>query len=228
MSEVVPADKAARSATDSVYNTLRRQIMAGTFAPGVQLKEEQIAEAMSVSRTPVRTALQRLVGDGLLRSATNRGVFVAEWTRWDIEDVFELRLALEPLAAGLAAERASEDQIAAMTALTDTMDRLSGAAFRDHLQDIQDANHAFHNLVIEAAGSPRLMNFALTLTGMPMIVGTFHFYDQADMRGSVQHHREIIAAIKGRDRNFASQVMAVHLRVTHEIFKRNRTDDSPK
>ncbi|GGE40588.1 GntR family transcriptional regulator [Agaricicola taiwanensis] len=211
------------SATDHVYDTLRRQIMAGRYAPGVQLKEEQIAESLSVSRTPVRAALQRLVGDGLLRSATNRGVFVAEWTRWDIEDVFELRLALEPLAAGLAAQRATEEQIAEMTALTDRMDDLADETFRERLQDIQNANHAFHDLVIQAAGSPRLAQFALSLTGMPMIVGTFHFYDYMDMRGSVQHHRELIEAIKAKDRYFAAQVMAVHLRVTHEIFKKNQT-----
>src|ERR1700748_672830 len=99
------------NATDSTYASIRRAIMAGRAAPGTYLKEKHPAEIMGVSRTPVRAALQRLVGDQLLRSEANRGVFVAEWTSRDIQEVFELRLLLEPYAAGLAALHATPAQI---------------------------------------------------------------------------------------------------------------------
>ena len=211
----------AANATDTIYATLRREIMSGRHAPGDQLKEERIAETMAVSRTPVRAALQRLVGDGLLRSETNRGVFVAAWTRWDIEDVFDLRLVLEPHAAGLAALRATPDEVTALLASTDRMDD-AAAHFRDNLQDIQQANQAFHEQLVVSAGSPRLHGFLANLVAMPMIAGSFYFYTAEEVQNSIRHHREIIAAIKAKDRSFAAQIMAVHLHVTHGIFRRNQ------
>jgi len=210
------------NATDSTYASIRRAIMAGRYPPGTQLKEEHLAETMGVSRTPVRAALQRLVGDQLLRSENHRGVFVAEWTGRDIQDVFELRLLLEPHAAGLAAVRANERQIEGLRAHTDRMEAYTRPSFRDNLQEIQEENHAFHNLILEAAASPRLKSIAASLTDMPMIIGTFYFYSEADMQHSIQHHREVIAAIESRDRTFAQEVMSVHLRVTHRIFMQNR------
>jgi len=198
--------------------------MAGRYPPGTQLKEEHLAEVMGVSRTPVRAALQRLVSDQLLRSAANRGVFVAEWTARDIQDVFELRLLLEPHAAGLAALRATERQIEELRAHTDRMEFFTRPSFQDNLSEIQQANHVFHNLILEASASPRLKNIASPLTDMPMIIGTFYFYSEADMQNSIQHHRHLITALEARDRPFAEEMMSVHLRVTHDIFRRNRRD----
>jgi DNA-binding GntR family transcriptional regulator len=212
------------NATDSTYASIRRAIMGGRYPPGTQLKEEHLAEVMGVSRTPVRSALQRLVGDRLLRSEANRGVFVAEWTTRDVQDVFELRLLLEPHAAGLAAVRADQHQIEGLRVHTDRMEACTRPSFRDHLQEIQEQNHAFHNLILEASGSSRLKSMAAGLTDMPMIIGTFYFYSEADMQHSIQHHRELIAAIESGDRICAQEVMSIHLRVTHRIFMQNRRD----
>jgi len=220
-----PSVKHAANATNTIYAVLRRELMAGRHAPGDQLKEERIAEAMEVSRTPVRAALQRLVGDGLLRSEANRGVFVATWTRWDIEDVFDLRLVLEPHAAGLAALRSSREQRDTLIDFTGRMDAAAATDFRDKLQEIQEANQAFHETIIGAAGSPRLVGFLNSLVAMPMIAGSFYFYTEEEMQSSIRQHREIIAAIEAKDRMFAGQAMAVHLQISHMIFRRNQTAD---
>ncbi len=210
------------NATDSTYLLIRRAIMAGRYAPGTQLKEEQLADLMGVSRTPVRAALQRLIGDRLLHSQANRGVFVAEWTTRDIQDVFELRLLLEPHAAGLAAVRATEQQIEGLRTHTDRMDSSTRPSFQDNLPKIQQENHAFHSLILDASGSPRLKGMATPLIDMPVIIGTFYFYSEADMQRSIQHHRELITAIESRDRTPAQEVMKVHLRITNHIFRQNR------
>jgi DNA-binding GntR family transcriptional regulator len=214
------------NATDNTYASIRRAIMAGRYPPGTQLKEEHLAEIMGVSRTPVRAALQRLVGDRILRSEANRGVFVTEWTGRDIQEVFELRLLLEPHAAGLAAIRADQSQIDGLRFHTDRMEAHTHPSFRDKLPEIQEENHTFHNLILAAAASPRLKSMATILTDMPMIIGTFYFYSELDMRRSIQHHRELIAAIESRDRTFAQEVMSVHLRFTQKIFMRNRRDEA--
>jgi DNA-binding GntR family transcriptional regulator len=147
---------------------------------------------------------------------------VAEWTAQDIQDTFELRLLLEPHAAALAAARATENQIEGMRMHTDRMESFTCPSFHDKLPEIQRENHAFHNLILEASASPRLRSIATSLTDMPMIIGTFYFYSEEDTQRSIQHHRELITAIEARDREFAREVMSVHLRVTHGIFRRNR------
>jgi DNA-binding GntR family transcriptional regulator len=212
---------------ENIYAALRRQIMAGSFAPGAQLKEEHLAQGMGVSRTPVRAALRRLVSDGLLRAERNRGVFVAEWTSRDVEEIFELRLLLESHAAGLAALRATPDQIQKLHALTDRMAAGCHPNFRDNLLAIQEANHQFHTLIIEAAGSARLKGMAIKLAGMPMVVGTFYFYTDLDMVRSIQHHRDLTMAIETRDRELARQIMGVHIWVTHRIFMKNSETKGP-
>src|SRR3546814_15166807 len=86
------------------------RIIAGNYTGGTQLKENHIAEDIGVSRTPVRAALKKLIEDGLAVAEEGRGVFIASWTRWDIEDMFRLRIRLEPFAARLASERADRSE----------------------------------------------------------------------------------------------------------------------
>jgi DNA-binding GntR family transcriptional regulator len=102
------------------------------------------------------------------------------------------------------------------------------ANFRDNLRDIQEANQAFHEQVIAAAGSPRLSSFLSNLVAMPMIAGSFYFHTEEEMQNSLRHHREIIVAILAKDRSFAGQVMAVHLHVSHGIFRRNQATNTPE
>ena len=89
----------AAAAADKAYDTLKRRVIGGAFAPGEQLREEHIARELEISRTPVRAALKRLVDDGLATADPNRGVRVAEWTEFDIQETFDLRGLLEGYAA---------------------------------------------------------------------------------------------------------------------------------
>ena len=98
-----PTDRPTRSA--SVAEQLRSAILAGTFQPGERLREVSLGEQLHVSRTPVRLALQALAGDGLLEYVPNRGYSVRAFDRVTILQAFEVRAALEGLAARFTAER---------------------------------------------------------------------------------------------------------------------------
>src|SRR5690606_14134852 len=95
------------SASDLVYAELRRRLMAGAFLPGERLREEHIANELNVSRTPVRSAIERLIQDGLATREQRRGAVVLGWLDRDITEAFDLRLLLEPYAARSAALRAT-------------------------------------------------------------------------------------------------------------------------
>src|SRR5262245_54817621 len=103
-SRAVDADGLAlRAPNTPIYETLRGEILRGIHLPGAHLVEAQIAQVHGVSRTPVRAALARLEGDGLIETIPNRGAFVSRWTDTDFEEIYGLRVRLEPYASRLAA-----------------------------------------------------------------------------------------------------------------------------
>lgn len=214
------------SANETVYVELRRRIMAGRYEPGLQLKEEMLAEEMKVSRTPVRTALQRLVTDGLLESRTNRGVFVASWTERDIDEVFDLRCMLEPHAAGLAALRATEAQIAELASLNRRMTEAVRSSSPEALAELQGLNNLFHQLLLTSACSARLTSITRSLIDWPLIVGTFYFFSRTDINRSIHHHEDIVSAIEARDPVLARHAMDVHLRRSYLQYKERRRAQS--
>jgi DNA-binding GntR family transcriptional regulator len=104
----------ATTLAEAVYETLRAAIREGALGEAEPLREGRLAARLAVSRTPVREALQRLAREGLIGQANGKGVAVVALDARDLEEVYEIRLALEPAAAALAARRASESELAAL------------------------------------------------------------------------------------------------------------------
>lgn len=207
--------------TDEVYTTLRRKIMEGELAPNEQVKEERIAKLLDVSRTPVRTAINQLTLDGLLYRERGRGSFVSAWNTEDIKEIFEIRIQVESKAAGLAALKASALQINNLLHCSLKMDELVEKKPEDYLKNIQEENRKFHSIILEAAASPRLTKITKTLVEIPITIG-FYIYSEEDMKRSMNHHRELIHAIRMGSQEYASDVMTVHLRAALCRFLVNR------
>ncbi len=213
-------------ASDSAYELLKQRVIAGTYAPGAQLKEEHIARELDISRTPIRAALKRLVQDGLATADVGRGVRVAEWTEIDIQETYELRGLLEGHAAELAARRGS-------TALADRLDELNeqmeqviaggGDAMAERLQDI---NALFHRAILEASGSPRLRAMLVGLIDMPIVIRSYFISTPKDLVQSLHHHRDLAAAVRMGEPELARQAMQLHLRVAAHRFKLRRSEFS--
>ncbi|MPT28564.1 MAG: GntR family transcriptional regulator [Achromobacter sp.] len=209
------------SARDLVYGELRRRLMSGVFLPGERLREEHIAAELSVSRTPVRSAIERLIADGLVKRE-GRGAVVLGWVDRDINEAFELRLLLEPYAARSAAERATPEQIDHLEQINQRMLEAILSDDTDRVARVQHCNNLFHHALLDAAQSARVRTMVENLLDMPIIIGSFYFYTHDDMLRSVEHHRQIIAALRARDPACADIAMRFHLTTTHLLFRSQR------
>lgn len=212
------------AAADKAYELLKQRLIGGSYAPGAQLKEEPLARELAISRTPVRAALQRLVQDGLATAEAGRGVRVAEWTEADIQETYHLRSLLEGHAAELAAQRGGAALAERLAALNERMAAAIAKGGSGMAGRVQDVNSAFHRAILEASGSPRLRALLATLVDMPVVVRSFFISTREDMAQSLQHHRDLAAAVQAQDGELARQVMQLHLRVAAQRFQRRRSE----
>jgi DNA-binding GntR family transcriptional regulator len=184
-----------RRATASVIaGVIRERVIDGSFPPGTQLGEVQLAEQLDVSRGPVREALQRLIQEGLLDGRPHRGVFVAELGHDDVVDVYRARRAVERAAAELLVEQAGQ-----LGELARLVERMDGAAERGRWSNVVDLDRQFHETLVEAAGSPRLARMFRTLlaeTAMSMAALESAYPVRRDI---VVEHRQLLDALTAGD-----------------------------
>lgn len=198
-------------ATKRAYDFLRAGILKGTFPAGVRLLETAIAEQAGVSRTPVREAIRRLDGEGLVILRPHFGAVVRIWTLEELEDIFSLRAVLEALAVERATPRATAAQISELDDLAERMIDLTAGQKTGYRQKISDLNANFHKKLIAASGSERVRTTMSQVLDMPLSQRTILRYDEAALDRSVHHHQEIVAAMKNRDPAWAASVMRTHV-----------------
>jgi DNA-binding GntR family transcriptional regulator len=212
------------TASDKAYALLKQRLVAGSYAPGAQLKEEHIARELGLSRTPVRAALKRLIVDGLATFDAGRSVRVAEWTDADIMETYHLRSLLEAHAAELAAQRKNPSLVTELEQLNRQMAAAIARGGPDMVLALQAINGRFHRAILEASASPRLKALLGTIIDMPIVVRSFFVSTRADIQQSLQHHRDVTDAIANGDGEMAAQAMQLHLRIAARRFFRRRAE----
>jgi DNA-binding GntR family transcriptional regulator len=224
-------------AAEKAYVAIRSKILSGEFPSGTHLKEEDLSLVIGVSRTPIREALRNLAAEYFVKFVPNHGAYVASWSNNDIEQVFDLRKLLEGYAAGRAALRISEEDIARLEASVQEVEQ----AIRDPKTQMakktlteedraffQAANSVYHKILIGAAGSERLSVMVGWLSEAPIILKTVNIYTPADFLRSNQHHIELIAACRARNEAWATSIMQSHLLAAKEVFMAARKqEDNP-
>ncbi len=204
-------------AADRAYDEIRSLILSGDAPPGSQLTEEHLAEICGVSRTPVRDALRRLEAELYVVRSDSQRVFVADWSLEEVEEIFALRGMLEAHAAGRAARRLTSAQIESLRGFNaDLRDAVMRPA--PDVAAFLEANRAFHNLIIDAAQSPRLAANLATLVEQPIVRRTARQYGRDQLERSMREHDELIQAFASRDNGWAGAVMTAHIRRAYHAF----------
>jgi DNA-binding GntR family transcriptional regulator len=191
----------------AVYAGLNQAIVSHRLAPGTKLPEDELASIYAVSRTAVRSALQALAHDCLVKLEPNRGAFVARPSRIEAQEVFDARALIEPRIAALAAQKAKRSDIAQL---------------RRHLKEEAKAIEAgndsaaivlsarFHVSVADIAGQSILMEFISDLVSRSSLIISL-YWCQRDTTCNSHAHCAVVDAIADRDPALASDLMRKHL-----------------
>jgi DNA-binding GntR family transcriptional regulator len=197
-----------------VCDELRRMVITGELAPGARLVEESLAARLGVSRNPVREALQTLAGEGFVEILPRRGAVVAQITAAQAEELFDVRMALEALAARLAARYASPAAVAQLQASLESAQKAYSAG---DLDTLASCNTDFHQRVVAASG-----NDYLRLLVAPMARRAQWLYRMsAASRAphSWTEHETLLRAIADHDEEYAAALAAAHVAAARASYR---------
>lgn len=200
-------------AVESAYRHIRGIIIRGELVSGQTLLESHLAERIGVSRTPVREALSRLANEGLVVLGRYRRAQVASFSMADVAEVFRLRGKLEGHAARRACLRISAADIERLEAIEDELEAtFAELGWHKHLPRFDELNNEFHGIIARAAHSPRLEKILASSLELPASIFN-HYTEGFDERTVRTHrqHREVIAALKARNPDWAEAAMSAHL-----------------
>ena len=193
---------------DVVFNTLRRAILKGELKPGERLMEIALAERLGVSRTPIREAMRKLELEGLVVMIPRRGAQVANITEKDLNDVLEVRIALENMAIEKACARMTERE---MEGLIRAAEKFEQGVEDGNPVNLAEADEAFHEIIYQASGNARLIQVLNNLREQ-IYRSRVEYLKEEDMRNQlVREHRELIRAIRERDVEKARELSFDHI-----------------
>lgn len=195
--------------TEKVYAKLRNQILNGEIPPGTQLREEDLAARLGMSRTPVRTALKMLLSEKVLTKGQDRTLRVTSVSSRDIEDVFLARKIVEAEIADLACRRATKAQIDRLRHYV--MDEQSAYDSQNTVLIIH-AERQFHGHIGEMSGNELLMSFQETVNNRVLLVLALSSTLEEEVGNALEEHQDIVKAIEEGDPSGARAAMLAHLR----------------
>lgn len=201
--------------TQAAFHRIRGAIEEGRLKPGERLRTTALQKELDMSPTPIREALRLLQAQGLVEHRPHRGMVVAEYPVEETEEVYRLRVVLEPMAAGLAAERASAEQLERirrrLSALKETVKARAARV------DAAELNAAWHRAVYEAAGSHYLEEF---ITRLWDVLPLEAIWLEIRAQASLEEHERITAALERRDAAEAAALVKRHIEATAEMRRR--------
>ena len=193
---------------DVVFNTLRQSILIGELKPGERLMEIHLADRLGVSRTPIREAIHKLEREGLVTIVPRRGAEVAQITEKSMNDVLEVRRALDALCVELACDRITEEGLEDLRAACDNFEQC--VKTRDS-KKIAQADVALHDIIVQATGNQRLIQLVNNLSEQMYRYRFEYIKDSSQHETLVEEHRIIYQSIVQKDKETAAEAARTHI-----------------
>jgi DNA-binding GntR family transcriptional regulator len=193
--------------TKRAYELIRQRITTLELEPGSLIDEQQLAEDLQMGLVPIREALKLLAHDSLVVITPRHGLYVADVNIPDLDQLSEMRLALEGLSARLAAHRATPDDIIVLEALR----REQANTSPEDSKRLFDVDHKFHEAIAAAAHNKYLADSLERLFGLSQRLWYLALPSLGFLSGAVERHLELVEAIKAGKGDRAEQIMREHI-----------------
>jgi DNA-binding GntR family transcriptional regulator len=201
-------DEASASRHEQAYDSLVALLLSGRYAPNTRLTEAELTQLLNVSRGTIRSVLVRLTQEGYVTSEVNRGVRTRLFSAEDAAEILETREILESALAAKAAERATPDELADLTA---TVDRMREAQLKGDQDEYSALNRHFHRQIRKAAHQETLARFFDALL-YPLVMRQYRDLGAPHPRTmSLEEHQAILSALITRNPDAASAAMRHHI-----------------
>lgn len=197
-----------------VLDAIRDAIVAGRFRPGQRLVEKDLCEMLGVSRPSVREALRHLESEGLIQTIPNRGPVVATLTREEVVAVYEVRAALESLAARLCSERATDAQI---TELSATFNELVAATRGEEVPSSIAAKDRFYDQLFTSGGNTMIPTILRGINARITFLRRLSMSTPQRLTAMIDEIEDIVVAIRNRDGDAAHAATLRHIASAAEV-----------
>lgn len=175
-----------------VYEELKRQIMVGEIAPGTRMMEVELADEMGVSRTPVREAIRKLEKEGLVTIEPRRGAYASDISAKEMVDILEVRQDLEGMAAGIAAQKITEEGKEELERLVQVYKE---SVEKENIEEIIANDEAFHKYIVSLSGNKTLIKMVSQVQELVLRFRYIYYEDFSRFRNQPTEHQAIVDAI---------------------------------
>ncbi len=207
----------SRPLSEQAFNTLRRRILRGEIAPGTKLRIEVLQQEHSLSSSPLREALNRLVAEGLVTADDNKGFRAAAVSAEDLKDITNFRLLVEPAALAQSIANGDGEWEGRIVAEFHQLERLrkrvaSGGDWPD--EEWTERHKLFHMAMLSAAESPRLLALCSSLFDQSERYRRFSVMNRTEPRNTDEEHRRMMEAVLDRKSELACAILRDHIAQT--------------
>lgn len=203
---------------DVVFNTLRDAILTGKLIPGERLMENQLADKLGVSRTPVREALRMLELENLVELVPRKGAQVLDMSEKDIINILEVRGSLESLATSIACKKMKKEDLQELKNVEAEFER---AIDENDVERIIQLDEDFHDLILESTENDKLTQIYQNLRIQLYRYRMAHLKLDSTISAIVAHHRSILRAIENHDAEEGATVAQGHIKYHTEFILRS-------
>jgi len=201
--------------TQRAYEKIREKIITLELAPGSLINEQHLAEELNLGAAPTREALKLLAHDALVSITPRHGLYIADISIPDLEQLSEMRLSLESLCARLAARRADADDLMVLEALRQEQTSIPS----DDSRGLLDIDHKFHQALVQAAKNKYLARTLEHYFGLSQRLWYMALPQLDFLPTAVAEHLDIVEAIKNRDEDSAAKMMRAHVKAFYGKVK---------